>query len=192
MQAAGRYADDGVAALHRLLAIQHLRFLHHAHDRAADVVFAGVIKARHLGGLTADERATVFRAGTGETLDDFGEHVRLQLAGAQIIEKKQWLSTEHGDVVDTMVDEVGADGVVLVHREGNFEFGADAVHGRHEHRFAVFFQVQRKQTAEAADLAEHLAPVRRGQHLWQGGFDLVAQINVHAGRGISLLFHHGH
>ena len=88
-----------------------------------------------------------------------------------------------------MVHEVGADGVVLVQREGQLELGAHAIHGGDEHRLAVFLHVQREQTAEPADLAEDFPAVRGGEQLGQGGFDFVAQINVHAGGGVSFLFH---
>ena len=189
VQAARRDADDRVAALHGFLAVEHPGFFHHADDRAAHVVFALLVKAGHLRRLAADERAMVFRAGAGEALDDVGENVRLQFARAEVIEEEQRFGAQHGDVVDAMVHEVRADGVVLVHREGDFELGADAVHGRHEHRLAIFLQVEREQAAEAADLAEHLAAMRGGEQLRQRGFDLVAQINVHAGGGVSFLFH---
>ena len=129
VQAARFDADDHVAALHGFLAVEHPGFFHHADDGAAHVVFARLIKARHLRRLAADERTIVFRASAGEAFDDFGENVRLQLAGAEIIEEKQRLRAEHGDVVHAMVHEVRADGVVLVLREGDLELGADAVHG---------------------------------------------------------------
>ena len=67
---------------------------------------------------------------------------------------------------------------------------ADAVHGGDEDGLAIFFHVQREQAAEAADLAEHLAAVRGGEQLRQRGFDFVAEINVHAGGGVSFLLLH--
>ena len=45
---------------------------------------------------------------------------------------------------------------------------------------AIFFHVEREQAAKTADLAEHLAAMRRGEQLRQRGFDFVAQINIHA------------
>ena len=182
-------ADDGIAALDGFLAVEHPGFFHHADDGAAHVVFALLVKARHLRRLATDERAVVFRTGAGKTLDDFGEHVRLQLAGAEVIEEKQRLRAEHGDVVHAMVHEVRADSVVLVLLEGDLELGADAVHRRDEDRLAIFFHVQREQAAEAADLAEHLAAMRAGEQLRQRGFDFVAEINVNAGGGVGFLFH---
>jgi hypothetical protein len=95
--------DDGVAGPHGFPAIQHPGFFHHADDGAAHVVFALVIKAGHWGCLAADERAMIFRAGAGETFDDFGENVRLQFSRAEVIEEKQRLGAQPGDAIDAMV-----------------------------------------------------------------------------------------
>ena len=81
-------ADDGIPCPHGFLAIEHPGFFHHADNGAAHVVFALLVKARHLRRLAADERAIVFRARAGEALDDVREHVRLQFAGAEIIEEE--------------------------------------------------------------------------------------------------------
>ena len=189
MQAARFDADDHVAAPDGFLAVEHLGFFHHADDGAAHVVFTFLIKARHLRRLAADERAIVFRARAREALDDVRENVRLKLARAEIIEEEQRLRAQHRDVVHAMVHEIRADGVVLVQREGELQLRADAVHGRHEDRLAIFFHVQREQAAEAADLAEHLAAMRAGEQLRQRGLDAIAQINVHASGGVSFLFH---
>jgi len=87
MQAARRDADDGVPCPDGFLAVEHLGFFDHADNRAAHVVFALLVKTGHLRRLAADERAVVFRAGAREALDDVGENVRLEFAGAEIIEK---------------------------------------------------------------------------------------------------------
>ena len=61
VQAARFDADDHVAALDGFLAVEHPGFFHHADDRAAHVVFARLVKARHLRRLAADE-AQLFSA----------------------------------------------------------------------------------------------------------------------------------
>ena len=80
----------------------------------------------------------------------------LQLAGADVVEKKQRLRADDGDVVDAVVDEILPDGVVALGGEGDLELGTDAVHARDEHGGLVFAGVEREQPAEAADFAEHL------------------------------------
>jgi len=99
MQAGRGDADDRVAALHRFLAVQYARFFHDADNGATDVVFTFLVKARHLSRFTSDERTTVFRARPREALDDFGEDVRFEFAGAEVIEEEQRLGAEHGEGV---------------------------------------------------------------------------------------------
>ena len=93
------------------------------------------------------------------------------------------------DVVDAMVHQVLADGVVPVHGKRQFELCAHAIDAGNEDRLAITAHVQREQTAEAAHLAQHLGPVRRRQQAGQGRLDLVPQIDVHASASVSFLFH---
>jgi hypothetical protein len=78
---------------------------------------------------------------------------------------------------------------MLVHREGEFQFRADAINTRDENWLLIFFDVERKKTAETADFSEHFTSVRGGEELRQSGFHFVAKINVHSGGGVSFLFH---
>ena len=130
----------------------------------------------------------VRRAGAGEAFDDLSKNVGFQLAGAEIIEEKQRLRTQHRDVIHAMVHQVRANGVMPVEGEGELELRAHAVHGRHQDGLAVFLDVEGEQAAEAADLAEHLAAVGGREQLRQGGLHPVAQINIHAGGGVRFLF----
>ena len=110
-------------------------------------------------------------------------------ARAEVIEEEERLCAEHGDVVDAMVHEVRADGVMFVHGEGDLELRAHAVHAADQNRLAIFLKVEREQPAEAADFAEHFAAMRAGKQLRECGFDLVAEIYVNAGGGVGFLFH---
>ena len=105
----------------------------------------------------------VGRAPSSEALDDGREHARLQLAGAQVIEKEQRLGAEHGNIVHTVVHEVFANRVVPVHREGNLQLRTHAIHAGDQHRLAVAPGVQCKKSYEPADLSEHLAATCRSQ-----------------------------
>ena len=68
---------------------------------------------------------------------------------------------------------------------------ADAIDAGNKNRLLELFCVQRKESAEAADFSEHFTAMRRGEHLRQSGFDFVSEIDVHAGGGVSFLFHVG-
>jgi len=54
---------------------------------------------------------------------------------------------------------------------------------------SVTLDIQREQTPEPADFAQHLPPMGRGQQLRQRGFNAIAQVNIDARAGIGLLFH---
>src|ERR1051326_1754392 len=143
MKAARGEADDNISRPNRL-AIEHSRFFHDADNRAAHVILARPIKARQLRQFAVNERAAIFGASLCEPFDDFGESARLQFAGADVIQEEQGFRAEDGNVVDAMIDEVLTNGVVAAENEGQFEFGADAVHARDEYGLFVFSNIQRE------------------------------------------------
>ena len=64
------------------------------------------------------------------------EHARLESLAANVIEEKKWTRAKNCNVVHAVVHEIDAHGVVLVHGEGDFQFGADAIDTSDQHRFA--------------------------------------------------------
>ena len=58
-------------------------------------------------------------------------------AGREIVEEEQRLGALDQDVVDAVIDEIDADGVVPVGQERDLQLGADAVGARDEHRMLV-------------------------------------------------------
>ena len=104
-----------------------------ADDEAGDVVFAVGVEAGHLRGLAADQRAAVLAAGARHAADDLLGDLRRQASGREIVEKEQRLGALHEDVVDAVVDQIGADRVVTAGHEGDLQLRADAVGARHEH-----------------------------------------------------------
>ena len=118
--------------------------LDHADDESGQIVFALGIKAGHLGGLAADQRAAVVLAGFGESLDDFFGDFRVELAGCQVIHEEQRRRALNGNVVDAVVYQVGADGVMNVHFEGQFQFGTDAIHAGDQDGIEVLRFIDRR------------------------------------------------
>ena len=74
----------------------------------------------HLRLLAPDQGAAGHLARFRETTEQLLEDGGLELAGRYVIEKKERARPEHGDVVDTMVDEVLANCVMTSHGEGDF------------------------------------------------------------------------
>ena len=185
VQPGARETDDGVTGTD-LLAVDYSVAFDHADDGADQIVIARRVHAGHLRRLTANQRAACRRARLRETVNDLVEYVRRQFAHADVIEKKQWLRAEHGDVVDAMIDEVLPDRVVPVHHDGDLQLRADAVHAAHEYRPLVFLHVEREQPAKPADGTEHFPPHRLADFVLQPTLQLVAKIDVYARRRVSV------
>ena len=129
--------------------------LDHADDEAGDVVLAVGVEARHLGGFAADQRAAVLAAAARDAGDDLLGDRRRQPPGRQVVEKEQRLGALHQDVVDAVVDQIGADGVVPAGHERDLELGADAVGARDQHRLLVAIAIETEEPAERSDLRQH-------------------------------------
>ena len=69
-------------------------------------------------------------------LDDLLGDGRRQAPGREVVEEEERRGALHEDVVDAVVDEIVADGVVPVRQERHLQLRADAVGARHQHRFA--------------------------------------------------------
>ncbi len=119
-------------------------------------------------------------AGLGEAGDDLGEDVGVQSPGSEVVEKKKGACAGDGDVVDAVVDEVLADGVVAAGQEGKLEFCADAIDACDEHGVFHSAEVRAEEPAEAPNFPEDLRAVGLGDHLLDALFDGVAEGEVHA------------
>ena len=159
-----------------------LRAIDGADDEAGDVVFAVGVKARHLRGLAAEQRAAVVLARPRQSVDDLLRDIRRQPAGREVIEKEQRRRALHEDVVDAVIDEIGADRAVLVRHERDLELGADAVGARHEHRLLERGGVELEQAAERSDVRQHAGRERGFREPLDAADGFVARIDVDAGR----------
>ena len=96
-------------------------------------------------------------AGIGQAGDDALGHFWIELAGGEVIQKEERRGALHGDVVDAVVDQVSAHGLVQAEFEGDLELGADAVGRADQDGVLPALQVEPEERAEAADAAQHIA-----------------------------------
>ena len=61
-------------------------------------------------------------------------HGGVQLSDREIIQEKQRNRALHGDIVDAVVHQILADGVVAAGEKRDLQLGADAVGGTDQHR----------------------------------------------------------
>jgi hypothetical protein len=90
-----------------------------------------------------------------------------------------------------MIDQILPNSAMAVHGEGDFELGPHAIRAGDQHRLPELFAVERKQPAEPADFAQHFTAMGGGEQPGQTGLDLVSEVNIDTGCGVSFLFHCG-
>ena len=127
--------------------------------------------------------------GSRQSPKQLRKHARLEFLAADVIKKEQRPRADDGNVVDAMVNQIRADGVVLVHRECDFQFCADTIDTCNQNRFAHSRKVRREQAAKAADFSEDLKPVRLSNKRLNSSLKLIAEIDIHARSRVRFLFH---
>ena len=80
---------------------------------------------------------------------------------------------------------VDSDGVVLVHLERQFEFGAHAVGAAHQHRFPDIQCREVEHSAERTDIAHHTGAGRRCHMFFDASHHFVSGLEIHAGSFIT-------
>jgi len=89
-----------------------------------------------------------------------------------------------------MIYEIGADRIMFVHRERDFQFRPNAIDAGHKNRLTHSCKIRAKQSAEAADFAEHLRPMRSPNECLNLAFQSIAKIDINARARVSLV-HNG-
>ena len=96
-------------------------------NETGEIVLAIAVETRHFGGLAAEEGETMFTAGHRAPPDDVCNHIGVEAAGGQVVEKKQRPRSLDKDVVDAVVDEITPHSGVPVGGERDLELGADTI-----------------------------------------------------------------
>ncbi len=131
MRAGGGQAEEDVARPDAGFR-QKSAALDGADRKAGEIIIGAGVKARHFGGLAADQRRAGLEAARRDALDDGARDRAVEPAGRVIIEEEQGLGALHDEIVDAHGDEVDADRVVESRFDRDFDLGADAVIGGDE------------------------------------------------------------
>ena len=145
--------DHNIACLHGVV-VDDLLLIHDADRETGEIILVLRIEARHLGGLTTDQRTVTLYAAFSYALYDIRDLLRHVLAAGDVIEEEQWLRTTADDIVHTHRDAVDADGVILLHQEGDLQLRSDTIGTGYENRVLVALR-KLEQTTEAAETGCH-------------------------------------
>src|SRR6202040_1792783 len=101
----------------------------------------------HLSGLAADQRAAVGGASPGYTRNDLYGDVGLKLPGSKVIEKEKRFRTLYRDVIHAVVHKVLTDCLMASRGECDFQLGAYAIDGTHQHGLTHLGRSRKRETA---------------------------------------------
>ena len=161
---------------------QHIAAFHGADGEASEVVVAGAVHARHLGGLSADERAAAVLAALGNRCDDLCSLGALELTRRKVVEEEERLGALHDQIVDHHRHQVDADVLVHARRLRDHQLRAAAIRARDQDRVLVPARLHVEEAAETADRAHRAeARGRLGERL-DVVDERVAGVDVDAGR----------
>ena len=104
------------------------------------------------------------------------------MAGADVVEEEEWSRAPAEDVVDAVIHDVVADGIVSPEADSDADLGPDAVNAAHQDRsVAARSSIE---AAEAANIADDLRAERGADSALDAAIGLFPRGNIHAGRGI--------
>jgi len=89
----------------------------------------------------------------------------------------------HGNIVDAVVHQVLADGLVAAGEKCNLQLGAHAIRGTYQYRFAKSGKL--KSGAERANIGQHIARERLAGEFLDGGHRAVSFVDIDAGVAIT-------
>ena len=114
-----------------------------AHDEACQVVFAGLIHARHFSGLATDqERSRCACSPEQCPRRRLPQTAASSFADREVIEEKERLRALYRDIVHAVIDQIFADGVVTAGHEGELQFRTNAIGRTDQNRIAPALQVK--------------------------------------------------
>ena len=123
-------ARPKIASRFDVAAVDDPGAINHTDDAAGQIVFAFAIHSWHLRRFAPDQGATGEPTAASKSMQQLIEDARLKSFAADVIKEEKRPRAKDGDVVHAVVHQIGAHGIVLVHRECDFQFRPDAIDAR--------------------------------------------------------------
>ena len=165
--------------------VDDLLLVHDAHGEAGQVIILHRHHAGMLGSLAADQGSAGLDTAFGHTADDLGDLLGDVLAAGNVVQEEQGLCAAADDVVDAHGHGVDADGVMLVHQDGQLDLGAAAVGAGDQHGLLIAGHGQAEAAAEAAHIVQAALVAGPGNVLLHQLHSPVTGGDVHTGGSVA-------
>ena len=177
----GRHADEYVSCL-QVLSGDQVLFIYDPHRESGQIVFVFRIKARHLRGLSADQRGIRLPAALRNPAYDGRDLLRFIFAACNVIQEKQRFTACAGNVVDTHRHTVDPHRIVPVHEKRQLQLCPHTVRTGYQSRlFHLFKPFHGECSGKTAQVRQNLRAHRPLHMLLHQFHCLIAGLNVHAG-----------
>src|SRR5579863_932961 len=183
VQADRRQTNNRVARLDAAEPLERFD-LDDAHDRSREIEMRRLIEARHFGGFAAEQRALVNATGLRATAHNVGRDRGIQLSHGEVIQKEEWRCVADEDVVDAVIDQIGADRRVPSELGRQHDLRAYSVGRGNECAAGVARHA--KEPRKAADGFELVGVTPLAQHRRVTRDGLISRTNVDAGSRVAI------
>ena len=111
--------------------------------------------------------------------------LRHQLAHSNVVQKEERRSTVGEDIINAMINEVNANGIVFIQSTGNFQLGAHTVNTGYQNRLLV--PLEFKKPAKESNATQDLGTAGRLSLLFNQFFSSGRNININTRGGVGVL-----
>lgn len=173
---------------------ERLAALHGADSESRQVIVPLAIHSRHFCRFAADQSASGAPAAFRNAGDDRLGYGNIQLAGGEIIKKKQRLRPLNHKIVDAHGNQINSDAVMTAHRGGQLELRSDAVGRGDKDGISVAGSPDVEETGKAAKLGDNPGARRRAGerldrlHQCLTGIDIDTRITIAMAADVFLLY----
>lgn len=143
-----------------------------------------MVHARHLCGLSTDQRTPSLQTTLGDTLDDIGGDRHIELGARKVVEEVERLGTLHNQVVDAHGNEIDTDGIVLAAVQRDTKLGSDTIRARYQDGITEPGTLEIERAAESTDFTVRSGTTGGLDDGFDGVDKGVAVVDRDTGRGV--------
>lgn len=187
MHARGCQPQDYITGRY-LVCTQNFAAFDRAHAKSSEIVILVRIHARHLGGFSANQRASRLLATFGYASDNRCGDIVIELSGRIVIKKEKRFCALHDQIIHAHRDQIDADAVMPPAFYRQFQLRADTIIRGDEKRIVKARSFQIEKSAKPAKVGISSGPPRGFRQRGNRPHQRVSRIDGNACLGIGIGF----